>query len=75
MVVVSHSAVSTLSLTLQAILLITVQALHLRELSIIVACIKYVKELCREGGLLLLILYTAKIEQVFLFEKCFLVVS
>ena len=40
-----------------------------------VACIKYVKELCCEGGLLLLILYTAKIEQVFLLAKCFLVVS
>ena len=39
------------------------QALHLRELSIIVACIKYVKDLCREGGLLLSILYTAKIQQ------------
>ena len=37
------------------------QALHLRELSIIVACIKYVKDLCCEGGLLLLILYTAKV--------------
>ena len=48
--VVSHSAVSTLSLTLQAVLLITVQALHLRELSIIVACIKYVKDLCCIGG-------------------------
>jgi hypothetical protein len=48
-VVVSHSAVSTLSLTLQAILLITVWALHPRELSI-VACIKYVKELFCEGG-------------------------
>ena len=61
--VVSHSAVSTLSLTLQAMLLITVQALHLRELSIIVACINYVKELFCEGALLLLILYTAKIQQ------------
>lgn len=40
------------------------QALHLRELSIIVACIKYVKDLCREGGLLLSILYTAKIKQI-----------
>ena len=62
--VVSRSAVSTLSLTLQAVLLITVQALHLRELSIIVACIKYVKDLCCIGGLLLLILYTAKIKQI-----------
>jgi hypothetical protein len=49
-VVVSHSAVSTLSLTLQAMLLITMWALHPRELSIIVACIKYVKDLCCEGG-------------------------
>jgi hypothetical protein len=40
-------------------------ALHPRELSIIVACIKYVKDLFCEGGLLLSILYTAKIEQKF----------
>ena len=63
-VVISHSAVSTLSLTLQAVLLITMWALHPRELSIIVACIKYVKDLCCIGGLLLLILYTAKIKQI-----------
>ena len=49
-------------------------ALHPRELSI-VACIKYVKDLCCIGGLLLLILYTAKIEQVFLLAKCFLLAS
>ena len=35
--VVSRSVLSALSLSLQAVLLITVQALHLRELSIIVA--------------------------------------
>lgn len=46
---------------LASYLLITMQALHLRELSIIVACIKYVKELFCEGGLLLSILYTAKV--------------
>lgn len=45
-------------------LLITVWALHPRELSIIVACIKYVKELFCEGGLLLSILYTAKVKQI-----------
>ena len=48
--VVSRSAVSTLSLTLQAVLLFTMWALHPRELSIIVACIKYVKDLCCIGG-------------------------
>lgn len=35
---------------LASYLLITMQALHLRELSIIVACIKYVKDLFCEGG-------------------------
>ena len=48
--VVSRSALSTIGLSLQAMLLITMWALHPRELSIIVACIKYVKDLCCEGG-------------------------
>jgi len=59
--VVSRSVLSTIGLSLQAVLLVTMWALHPRELSIIVACINYVKELCCEGGLLLSILYTAKV--------------
>ena len=69
--VVSRSAVSTLSLTLQAMLLITVQALHLRELSIIVACIKYVKELCCIGGVVVAHPLHCKDRTSFLIGKMF----
>ena len=67
-VVVSHSAVSTLSLTLQAILLFTVQALHLRELSLLLP----VSSMSKNSSVsvaLLLILYTAKIQQDLLLCK------
>ena len=62
--VFSHSAVSTLSLTLQAILLFTVWALHPRELSLLLPVSSMSKSSAVKVALLLLILDTAKIQKL-----------
>ena len=66
--VVSHSTLSTIGLSLQAILLFT--GGHFTHVSYLFCCrINYVKDLCCEGGLLLSILDTAKIQQGLLLYK------
>lgn len=62
--VVSRSVLSTIGLSLQAVLLITMWALHPREL----LCLSPVSSMSKSSfvkvALLLLILYTAKIQKL-----------
>lgn len=73
--VVSRSVLSTIGLSLQAVLLFTMWALHPRELSIIVACINYVKDLYCIGGVVVAHPLHCKDTTSFLNTKCFLCVS